>query len=150
MYPQEEYLRRAHKLKETMQAELNHKSLSYQYHQADATILEGVFARGDRRLGKVILAAYHNGAVFDAWSEYFDMDRWMNAFAACGIDPDFYIMRERAEDELFPWDFIDTGVSKAFLLREWKQAKAGEVTPNCRERCSGCGCMQFKSGVCAR
>ena len=133
-----------------MQGLLNHKSLSYQYHQADATILEGVFARGDRRLGRVILTAYKAGATFDAWSEYFDMNRWMDAFKECGIDPDFYIMRDRGEDEIFPWDFIDTGITKRFLLREWQQAKEGVVTPNCRSRCSGCGCSAFESGVCVR
>ncbi len=148
MYPPKEYLRKAHLVKETMQQELNHKSLSYQYHQADATIMEGIFARGDRRIGKVILAAYKDGACFDAWSEYFDMNRWMRCFADCGIDPDFYTMRERNDDEIFPWDFIDTGVSKQFLLREWHTAKEGVVTPNCRERCSGCGCIRFSCGVC--
>lgn len=150
MYPQEEYLRKAHLLKDTMQHELNHKSLSYQYHQADATIMEGIFARGDRRLGKVILCAYEAGACFDAWSEFFDMDLWMRAFEKCGIDPDFYTMRERDEDEIFPWDFIDIGVTKQFLLKEWKEAKTGRVTPNCRQQCSGCGSARFKTGVCIR
>ena len=146
-YP-EEYLRRARMVKDTMHEQLNHKSLHYQWHQADVTILEGIFARGDRRVAKVIRTAYENGALFDAWSEFFSMERWMEAFASCQIDPDFYTMRERQKDELLPWDFIDTGVKKEFLWREWERAQKGETTPNCRRQCSGCGCAAFGGGIC--
>lgn len=148
MYDGEEYSRRAHIVKSTLLEQLNKKSLHYQWHPTDVTVLEGVFARGDRRVGEVILKAYKNGAIFDAWSEYFDYDIWTNAFEECGVDPDFYTMRERGKDELFPWDFIDTGVTKRFLRNEWERAMRGEVTPNCRAKCSGCGVASYKGGVC--
>ena len=91
---------------------------------------------------------YQNGGIFDAWNEFFDYQRWLDAFERCDIDPDFYTMRERSEDEIFPWDFIDVGISKEFMLREWKNAIAENVTPNCRMRCSACGARQFGGGVC--
>ena len=112
------------------------------------TILEGVLARGDRRLGPVILKAYQKGALFDAWSEMFRFDLWKEAFAESGVDPDFYTLRERPDDEIFPWDFIDAGVTRSFLLREWKQSAKETVTPNCRQRCSGCGIRKYGGGVC--
>ena len=148
MYPPEEYLRRAKLVNDTMKEQLNRKSLRYQWHQADVTVLEGIFARGDRRVGAVIQKAYENGAIFDAWSEFFDRKIWEDAFAQCGVDPDFYIMRERPAEELLPWDFIDTGVSKEFLQREWQRAQDGVVTANCRKQCSGCGCRAYGGGVC--
>ena len=126
----------------------NYKSLKYNWHEADVTVLEGVLARGDRRVGAVVEAAYKNGALFDSWSEYFDNSRWEKAFEECGIDPDFYTVRERSLDELFPWDFIDAGVSKEFLKREWLAALSEQVTPNCRSHCSGCGAARYKGGVC--
>ena len=88
------------------------------------------------------------GAIFDAWTERFDDGRWQQAFQDCGIDPDFYTMRERPGEELFPWDFIDIGVSKAFMRREWERAMEGIVTPNCREQCSGCGAASYGCGIC--
>ncbi len=148
MEDKNEYLRRARIVNEHMKAQLNHKSLRYNWHEADVTVLEGVFARGDRRLAPAILYAYENSAYFDSWSEFFDFDRWLNAFAACDIDIDFYNKREREEDEIFPWDFIDVGVTKEFMLREWKTALKEAVTPNCRMNCSGCGARQFGGGVC--
>ena len=99
-------------------------------------------------MGAVIEEAYRQGAIYDSWSEYFDNDIWMNAFETCGVDIGFYTTRERGLDEIFPWDFIDAGVSKEFLKREWNNALKGEVTPNCRKRCSGCGAMGFGGGVC--
>ena len=111
-------------------------------------MLEGVLARGDRRTAKVVLQAYRNGALFDSWSEYFRPEAWEKAFEETGIDPDFYTVRERSVDELLPWDFINAGVSKKFLIREWEQAKAETVTPNCRQRCSGCGAKCYGGGVC--
>ena len=128
--------------------QLNAKSIKYNCHDADVSYLEGVFARGDRKLCKVIYDAYKKGCIYDAWSEYFLYDEWMQAFAQNNVDPDFYITRERKEDEIFPWDFIDIGVTKKFLLREWKRAKEETVTPNCRMQCQGCGAMTFGSGVC--
>ena len=114
----------------------------------DLSILEGVLARGDRRTAKVVLEAYRNGAIFDSWSEYFRPEAWEKAFRDTGIDKDFYTVRERSVDELLPWDFINAGVTKKFLIREWEQAKAETVTPNCRQRCSGCGAKCYGGGVC--
>ena len=148
MYPQEHYAACARTVSETVKAQLNRKSIRYHWHQTDVTVLEGVFARGDRKLGRVILRAYEKGCLFDAWSEQFDGEKWKQAFDETGIDPGFYTMRERSEDEVFPWDFINAGVTKEFLLREYKNALAGEVTPNCRMRCSGCGAAKYQGGVC--
>lgn len=148
MYQPEEYLRRARIVNDTVREQLNKKSIKYNWHEADVTVLEGILARGDRRVGQAILHVYENGGMFDAWSEFFDYQKWLNAFEACDIDMDFYAMRERDLDEILPWDFIDTGVSKEFLKREWKNAMAESVTPNCRMRCSGCGVKKFGGGVC--
>ncbi len=148
METKEEYLRRAHLVKDTFFQQLNRRSMHYQYHEADVTVLEGVLARGDRRVARVIETAYKKGCLFDAWSDYFDDDRWMEAFAETGVDPDFYTRRERSAEEIFPWDFIDIGVTKKFLRREWEKAMRGEVTPNCRQQCSGCGAAIFGGGIC--
>ena len=148
MLDPEEYLRRAHLVNDTMKTQLNHKSLRYNWHEADVTVLEGIMARGDRKLSKAILHVYENGGIYDAWSEFFEYQRWLDAFAACDIDMDFYNKRERYETEVFPWDFIDIGVTKEFMLREWKTALGETVTPNCRQRCSGCGAKSFGGGVC--
>ena len=148
MLDPEEYLRRAYIVNDTMREQLNHKSLRYNWHEADVTVLEGVLARGDRKLSKAILHVYENGGIYDAWSEFFEYQRWIDAFAACDIDMDFYNKRERYETEIFPWDFIDIGVTKEFMLREWKTALGETVTPNCRQRCSGCGAKSFGGGVC--
>ena len=148
MYPPGEYLRRAKIVNDHVKEMHNHKSIRYNWHEADVTVLEGVLARGDRRLCDTILYVYEHGGYFDAWNEYFDYDRWLEAFAATGIDPDFYTMRERDLDETLPWDFIDVGVTKKFLKREWKTALGETVTPNCRMRCSACGAKQFGGGVC--
>ena len=148
MYTPGDYLARARVVNEGVHAQLNHKSIKYNWHEADVTVLEGILARGDRKIGQALLKVYEKGGIFDAWSEYFDYQRWGDAFAECGIDTDFYTMRERDLDEIFPWDFIDTGVSKEFLKREWKNAHDEKVTPNCRMKCSGCGAMKFGGGVC--
>ena len=148
MFTPDQYSSFAHTVNDEMHRMLNFKSIKYNWHQADETVLEGVFARGDRRLGSVILRAYQKGALFDAWTEFWNYRRWLEAFADVGVDPDFYTLRERSENELFPWDFIDTGVTRAFLLREWHRAKAAVVTPNCREQCAGCGARCFGGGVC--
>ena len=148
MSTKEEFLDKARVVNRKMKEMLNHKSLKYNWHEADVTVLEGVLARGDRRVAAVIEEAYRNGALYDAWSESFRNDIWMKAFETCGVDIDFYTTRERSLDEQFPWDFIDTGVSKEFLKSEWNHAVNGTVTPNCRERCSGCGVRRFGGGVC--
>lgn len=144
----DEYLGKARVVNEAVKNQLNRKSIRYNWHEADVTVLEGVFARGDRRVGAAIERAYEKGALFDAWSEYFDNDRWLEAFAETGVDISFYTLRPRELDELFPWDFIDVGVSKEFLKREWKRACDGVVTPNCRMNCSGCGARKYGGGVC--
>ncbi len=148
MYTPDNYLARAKVVNDTVREQLNRKSIKYNWHEADVTVLEGILARGDRKVGQAILKVYEKGGIFDAWSEFFDYQRWLDAFAECGIDPDFYTMRERDLDEIFPWDFIDTGVSKEFLKREWQNAMNESVTPNCRMRCSGCGVKKFGGGVC--
>lgn len=144
----EEYMRRAGIVKEEFHSQLNRKSLKYNWHDAQVTVLEGVMARGDRKTGKVVEEAYRLGCLFDSWTESFHNDLWMQAFENTGIDPDFYNLRERGEDELFPWDFIDTGVTRKFLRREWENAMKESVTPNCRQQCSGCGAKKYKGGVC--
>ena len=148
MYTPGDYLARARVVNEGVHAQLNHKSIKYNWHEADVTVLEGILARGDRKVAKAIRSAYEKGCLFDSWGEYFHNDLWMEAFAQTGVDPDFYTVRERSEEEVFPWDFIDIGVSKEFLKREWKNAHDEKVTPNCRMKCSGCGAMKFGGGVC--
>ena len=148
MCREEEFLDRARIVREEIHAQLNQKSIRYNWHEADVTVLEGILARGDRKVGDAILKAYEHGALFDAWSEYYHPEYWKEAFAECGIDTDFYTIRERSDDEIFPWDFIHIGVTKKFLLREWKRAHEETVTPNCRMQCSGCGAAKYQGGVC--
>ncbi len=148
MYNNDEYIARAAIVKHEFQEQLNRKSLKYHWHDAEVTVLEGVFARGDRRLSQVILEAYRLGCLYDSWTETFDNDKWMKAFENTGVDIGFYNLRQREADEIFPWDFIDIGVSKEFLYQEWQRAQKGEITPNCRVKCSGCGAMKYKGGVC--
>ncbi len=144
----EEFLRKAAHCKTKVREQLNQKSIVYHYHDASTTIIEGVLARGDRKLSAVIEEVYRNGGIFDAWTETFSYDRWMKAFEDCGMDYGFYIYRERPEDELFPWDIIDSGVTKKYLYREWMNSKAGTVTLNCRDKCAGCGAGTFMCGIC--
>ena len=131
----EEYLRRCKLLKSHFYS----KSIEYNYHEPDLSRLEAVMARGDRRLGAVILDATKNGARLDGWDEYFSYQTWLESFERCGIDPDFYTVRGYEETELLPWDVIDVGVNKQFLLRERKRAYEGVITPDCRQGCAGCG-----------
>ena len=148
MCTKEEFIERAYIVKDKFRQMKNQKSLKYNYHEADLTVLEGVLARGDRKTGALIEEAYKNGAIYDSWSEYFDNRIWMKAFETCGLSIDFYTTRERSLDEVFPWDFIDAGVSKEFLKREWLNAIGEKLTPNCRQKCSACGGMRFGGGVC--
>lgn len=144
----EEFLEKAKTVNAKMKEQLNKKSMKFNWHDSDTSVLEGVFARGDRRLSKLIYDAYQKGCIFDSWSEFFMPELWNEAIAENGIDVSFYTTRERLEDEIFPWDFIDIGVTKKFLLNEWKKAKEGEITNNCKAGCSGCGAMKFGGGVC--
>ena len=144
----EQFLEKAYLTRTGIAGQLNQKSIKYNWHEADISVLEGILARGDRRLNKVILRAYEKGCLYDAWSEFYKNDLWFETFEECGIDPDFYTTRERADDEIFPWDFLDCGVSREFLLKEWHRAQEACVTPNCRMQCQGCGAGRFKTGVC--
>lgn len=148
MCTKEEFLHRAYVVNHEIKEQRNKKSIKYNWHEADVTVLEGILARGDRRIGVVIRKAYEKGCLFDSWSECFKHEQWLQAFGECRTDVDFYTTRERALDEVFPWDFIDIGVSRAFLEREWKRAQEGVVTKNCRQGCSGCGAAVFGGGVC--
>ncbi|MBQ9935895.1 MAG: TIGR03960 family B12-binding radical SAM protein [Lachnospiraceae bacterium] len=144
----EEFTRRAYYVKDSFMQQKNKKSLKFTYHDAYISILEGVLARGDRRLSKTIYDVYKKGAIFDAWTEYFDMDRYKDTFAENGVDIEFYTARERDITEVLPWEHIDAGVTKKFLIAEWERAKGETVTPNCRMNCSGCGSAIYGGGVC--
>lgn len=124
------------------------RRISVSYHGAKTSFLEAVFARGDRRLCAVLEKAAEFGLRMDGWEECFDFDKWMEAFAACGLDPAFYANRQREFDEVFPWDHLDYGIRKEFLIEECRRAYQAETTPNCREKCSGCGAACFKGGLC--
>lgn len=148
MCTKEEFLDKAHLTKKGIMSQLNQKSIKYNWHEADVSVLEGVFARGDRRVAQAILKAYKKGCMFDSWSEYFHNELWLESFEACGLDIGFYTTRKRADDEIFSWDFIDCGVTREFLLREWKKAQAQTVSPNCKAQCQGCGANRFGVGIC--
>ena len=130
---------------------IRNRKIKYNYHQNDISVLEGVFARGDRRLADVLLRANALGCKLDGWNECFDLEKWKEAFSDCGIDMSFYT-RARSYDEILPWDIIDIGVTKEFMKKENEKAKEASVTPNCREKCSGCGaaslCKTKKGCVC--
>ncbi len=148
MCTREEYIEKAKIVNNEFKEQINRKSIKYNWHEADVTVLEGVFARGDRKTAAVVLEAYKMGCIYDSWSEHFNYEKWMQAFENTGIDIPFYTMRQRDLDELFPWDFIDIGVTKSFLKREWQNAMDGIVTQNCREKCAGCGAGSFGGGIC--
>lgn len=148
MNSKEDFLAKAKIVNQEIKEQLNKKSIKYNWHEADVSVLEGVLARGDRRVGASILRAYEKGSLYDAWGENFDNKLWMSAFRETGVDPDFYTCRVREESEILPWDFIDVGVTKKFLWREWQNAQAASVTKNCRQGCSGCGAKTYGGGVC--
>ncbi len=139
----EEYLRRCKLLKSHFYS----KSIEYNYHEPYLSRLEAVMARGDRRIGPVLEEAAKNGAKLDGWDEYFNYSIWLDAFRTCGVDPNFYTVRGYGEEEVLPWDIIDVGVSKRFLLQERRQAYKETVTPDCRQGCSGCGANRLLKGV---
>ena len=138
----EEYQRRVKLLREHMKG----RSIKYNWHDSQTSFLEAVFARGDRKVADVIETAWRHGAKFDAWSEYFDFDRWLAAFEACGVDPAFYANRTREKDELLPWDVTSVGVTKNFLWRERERAYEAVITPDCRVQCTGCGANKLYPG----
>lgn len=148
MNSREEFIEKAQLAKKTVREQLNQKRIKYNWHEADVSMIEGLLARGDRKLADVIECVYQKGCIFDAWSEHFHYDKWLEALEECGLDLDFYTTRTRQPDELFPWDFLDCGVTKQFLLREWKLAQEEAESPNCREKCLGCGAARYKVGVC--
>ncbi len=142
---EEEYQRRVKLLRDNMRG----RSIQYNWHESDTSVLEAAFARGDRRVADVIEWAWEHGARFDAWSEYFSMDRWREAFTACGLDMAFYANRVREKEEVLPWSVISTGVSTKFLWREREQCYKGVITPDCRRQCTGCGADKlYPGGVC--
>lgn len=150
MNTKEQFLDKAYLTRHSIMEQLNQRSIKYNWHEADVSVLEGIFARGDRKISEAILMAYQEGCLFDAWNEFYKNDIWMKVFDQLGISIDFYTTRDRAEDEVFPWDFIDCGVKKEFLLREWNRAKQGIVSENCAVKCQGCGAMQYQVGICTR
>ena len=145
--PYEEFIRKQDILKENLKS----KNIKLQWHDSKTSVLEGVFARGDRKLGKVIYEAYKRGCKLDGWSEYFSYDKWMEAFAACGIDPSFYNEREHSIDEVLPWETVSTGLTKEFFISELMKSKEAITSPNCTEKCMNCGANRFKcESVCTQ
>lgn len=140
----EEMMRRQMLLKDSIKS----KKITFNYHENKTSFLEGVFARGDRKLGAVIEAAYKKGCRFDGWDECFNLDAWLEAFDECGVNPEFYANRTRSFDEITPWDHLDYRITKDFLIRENMAAHAEKTTPNCREKCAGCGANSYGKGVC--
>ena len=140
----EEYERRVKLLREAITT----KTVTYNWHDSDTSFLEAVLARGDRRMCKVLETAWRKGAKLDAWEEYFSLERWLEAFDECGLDPHFYANRQRQKDEIMPWSMISSGVTEAYLWRELQQAKAGVTTPDCRTHCNGCGANLMVGGTC--
>jgi radical SAM family uncharacterized protein len=132
-----------------LKSKLKHRNITYNYHDSKTSFLEAVFARGDRRIGSVLIKAFEKGCKFDGWQEYFLYDKWMEAFEECGIDPAFYANRARKYDEILPWDHIDVGVSKKYLINENEKSKEEKLTKDCRLGCTGCGINNgFIGGVC--
>ncbi|AKA72097.1 TIGR03960 family B12-binding radical SAM protein [Clostridium scatologenes] len=131
-----------------LRSEIKSRNIVYNWHESPVSYLEAIFARGDRRVCDVLIKAFEKGAKFDGWSEYFNFDTWMEAFKECGVDGDFYAYRQREYDEVLPWDFIDVGVNKEFLIRENEMAKKEEVTPDCRQGCYNCGVNVNLEGKC--
>ena len=130
-----------------LREKLHIKGVTFNYHESDLSYLEACFARGDRRMGQVLLRAYQKGCMLDGWTELFKYDMWREAFSELGIDPAFYAYRRREKDEIMPWDVIDCGVTKEFLWREKEKAEKAQTTKDCRKGCNGCGLQRFK-GVC--
>ena len=144
----EQFVEKAYFTRKCISEQLNQKSIKYNWHEADASAMEGILARGDRRLCEVILKVYQKGCFYDAWSEYYKHHVWMETLEECGLTAEFYTSRERSLDEIFPWDFIDAGVTKEFLKREWLKAQNETISENCKIKCQGCGAARFGGGIC--
>ena len=140
--PMEEYRRRVALLREHLRS----KSISYNWHDPETSFIEAALARGDRRMGAVLEEVWRRGGRLDSWGEYFSYERWMEAFEACGVDPAFYANRDRARDELFPWDFVDVGVRREYMWSEREASRRSEITPDCRKMCMGCGASRLYTG----
>lgn len=141
----EEYRRRVVLLREHLRA----KSITYNWHDPDTSLIEAVLSRGDRRVGAVIYEVWKNGGKLNAWSEYFSFDRWMSAFETCGLDPYFYACRQRSADEVFPWSRVNMGVRPEFLRHQWELSLQAELSPDCKKRCTACGAAKLlKGGLC--
>ena len=138
----EEYRRRVVLLREHMRA----KAISYNWHDADTSLIEAVLSRGDRRVGAVIEEVWKTGGKLDSWSEYFSFDRWLKAFEKCGLDPKFYACRERKQDEVLPWSRVDIGVKPEFLWNEREKCYRAELSPDCRNKCTNCGALSMLNG----
>ena len=137
-----------HEKQQHIKNSVKSKKITFNYHDADTSFLEAVFARGDRKLCKIMALACERGFHFDGWNDCFSLDKWLELFDECGIDPAFYANRRRSFDEILPWDHIDYGVTKSFLVKECKKAYENETTPHCRLKCSGCGAAKYGKGVC--
>ena len=148
MCTKDEFIKKAGYTKHSIHSQLNQKRIKYNWHEADVSVMEGVFARGDRKVADVIETAYKKGCLYDSWGESYKNDLWLEAFDECNVDIAFYTTRERSLDEIFPWDFLDCGVTKEFLKREWLKAIDEKVSPNCRMQCQGCDAARFGGGVC--
>jgi hypothetical protein len=138
----DEYLRKVNILRDCIKA----KSVTYNWHDAETSIVEGILSRGDFRIGKVIESVFKKGGRLEAWFEYFDLNRWLEALDENGLSLDFYLFRDREYDEVLPWDIIDVGVLKGFLITENKKAHRNELTGDCGERCLGCGAFTLTEG----
>ena len=144
----DQFVEKAYFTRKCISEQLNQKSIKYNWHEADASVMEGVLARGDRRLAEVILKVYQKGCFYDAWSEYYKHRVWLETIEECGLTPEFYTSRERSLDEILPWDYIDAGVTKEFLKREWQKAQNEMISENCKVKCQGCGAARFGGGIC--
>ena len=144
MVTPEEYRRRVKLLRENLTA----RNVTYNWHDADTSVIECILSRGDRRIGPVIEEVWRTGGRLEAWSDFFSFDRWMAALEKCGVDPAFYTTRERSADEAFPWDHINMGVTKRHLRRELELCYAGTLSPDCRHGCVGCGAAALNGGKC--
>ena len=148
METRENYLEKQKLLRAKFNQQLNKKSIKFNWHDAETSVIEGVFARGDRRVAKAIYSAYKSGCIYDSWSEHFDYDKWIKAFKDNDIDVEFYANRKRDYDEILPWDFIDIGVKKDFLWREYNRSLDEKLTANCADACVNCGAKVFEGGIC--
>ncbi|MGO5066003.1 MULTISPECIES: TIGR03960 family B12-binding radical SAM protein [unclassified Clostridium] len=133
---------------ETVREAIKSKQITYNWHESLVSYMEAIFARGDRRICDVLIKAFEKGARFDGWNQYFDFNIWKEALEECNVDGDFYAYRQREYDEILPWDFVDTGVSKEFLMKENERAKKAELTPDCRQGCKNCGVNVNLEGEC--